>query len=151
MRFAASGRQHFVIFQSAAQNRIAAERIRFELVAVFHLGKKVLLRLSEVRQKASAFLFANGQSPRRLSTKWYLTGAFPNPKLNRKFYRLPYRMPRVVPAARIRIVVESISALRRLRSEISGFSHTGKDYEHHKRALDETIKELRKSVRRISK
>jgi len=55
-------------------------------------------------------------------------------------------MPRVVPAARIRIVVESISVLQRLRREMSRFSQTGKNYERHKRVLDATIKELRKSA-----
>jgi hypothetical protein len=59
-------------------------------------------------------------------------------------------MSRIVPAERIRIVDESISALQRLRREMSRFSQTSKNYEHHKRALDATIKDLRKSVRRIS-
>lgn len=56
----------------------------------------------------------------------------------------------LVPAARIAIVVESISALQRLRREMSRFSQTGENYEHHKRVLDATIKELRKSVSRIN-
>ncbi len=50
-------------------------------------------------------------------------------------------MPRVAPAARIRMI-EAVSNLQRLRREMGRLSETDKDYTKKKRALEAVIKEL---------
>jgi hypothetical protein len=55
-------------------------------------------------------------------------------------------MPRVAPAARIRIVVEAISRLQRLQREMARLSRGNKNYASQRRALHATIQELRKSL-----
>ena len=55
-------------------------------------------------------------------------------------------MPRVVPAARRRSVIESIAALHRLRREMADASEKNKPYDSYRRVLDTTIRDLRKSL-----
>lgn len=55
-------------------------------------------------------------------------------------------MPRVVPAARRRSVIESITALDRLRREMAGSSDKNQPYDGYRRVLDTTIRDLRKSL-----
>ena len=50
-------------------------------------------------------------------------------------------MPRVAPAARIRLV-EAVISLQRLRREMARLSETDEDYKKKKRALEAVIKEL---------
>ena len=50
-------------------------------------------------------------------------------------------MPRVSPAARIRLV-EALTSLQRLRREMGRLSKTDEDYKKKKRALEAVIKEL---------
>ena len=57
-------------------------------------------------------------------------------------------MSRVAPAARRRSVIESIAALHRLRREMAGSSQKNKRYDSYGRALDTTISDLRKFLRK---
>lgn len=50
-------------------------------------------------------------------------------------------MPRVTPAARLRLL-DAIASLQRLRHEMSRLSQADEDYENKKRALEKVIKEL---------
>jgi predicted nucleic acid-binding Zn-ribbon protein len=50
-------------------------------------------------------------------------------------------MPRVAPAARIRLL-EAITSLQRLRHEMSRLSEADEDYEDKKLALEKVIKEI---------
>jgi hypothetical protein len=50
-------------------------------------------------------------------------------------------MPRVAPAARIRLL-EAVNSLQRLRREMGRLSETDEDYKKKKRALEAVIKEL---------
>jgi hypothetical protein len=52
-------------------------------------------------------------------------------------------MPPIAPAARTRIVIEAIAGLQRLQKEMAS---SKKVYEDHRRALEVTIRELRKSL-----
>jgi hypothetical protein len=52
----------------------------------------------------------------------------------------------VAPAARTRIVIEAIAWLQRLQREMASLSQKGSNYEDQKRALEATIRELRKSL-----
>ena len=63
------GRQRayfFIIFQ-LPQNRVAAERICFKLVSVFHVRQQVLFSLGEFRRHASSFLLRHLSSPEEKS------------------------------------------------------------------------------------
>jgi hypothetical protein len=55
-------------------------------------------------------------------------------------------MPRVAQAARIHIVMEALSGLRRLQREMARLSQKNKNYESQRRALHAAIQELRKSL-----
>lgn len=55
-------------------------------------------------------------------------------------------MPSVAPAARAALVVESIAGLQRLQRQMSRVSQRDKTYESKKRALQATIRELRKVI-----
>jgi hypothetical protein len=55
-------------------------------------------------------------------------------------------MPRVAPAARIRVITEALAGLRRLHREMGRFSQTDKNYESQRRTLRAAIQELRKSL-----
>ena len=55
-------------------------------------------------------------------------------------------MSRVAPAARRRRIIESVAVLRRLRREIAGSAEKNKPYDSYRRALDTTIRNLRKSL-----
>jgi hypothetical protein len=55
-------------------------------------------------------------------------------------------MPRVAPAARIRVITEALAGLRRLQREMARFSQTDKNYESQRRTLHDAIQELRKSL-----
>jgi len=56
-------------------------------------------------------------------------------------------MPRVAPAARIRVITEALAGLRRLQREMARFSQTDKkNYESQRRTLHAAIQELRKSL-----
>ena len=57
-------------------------------------------------------------------------------------------MPRGAPAARRRSVLESIATLHRLRREMAGSMEKDKPYDSYRRALDTTIRDLRKSLPR---
>jgi len=50
-------------------------------------------------------------------------------------------MPRLVPAARIRLV-EAVTSLQRLRREMGRLSEKDEDYKKKKRILEAVIKEL---------
>ena len=50
-------------------------------------------------------------------------------------------MPRLTPAARVRLV-EAATSLQRLRREMGRLSETDEDYKEKKRALEAVIKEL---------
>jgi hypothetical protein len=50
-------------------------------------------------------------------------------------------MPRVAPAARIRLL-QAVSNLQQLRREMSRSSETDEDYQKKKRAIEAVIKEL---------
>jgi hypothetical protein len=54
-------------------------------------------------------------------------------------------MPRLAPAARIRLV-EAISGLQRLRREMARLSQVDENYEGKKRALQAVIHKLQKSL-----
>jgi hypothetical protein len=54
-------------------------------------------------------------------------------------------MPRLAPAARIRLV-EAISGLQRLRREMARSSEGDENYERKKRALQAVIQQLQKSL-----
>lgn len=56
------GAYFFTVFQSP-QNRVAAERIGFKLVSVFHVREQVLFSLGEFRRRASSFLLRHLSSP----------------------------------------------------------------------------------------
>jgi hypothetical protein len=55
-------------------------------------------------------------------------------------------MPNVGPAGRNADVVEAISGLQRLQRQMSRVSQRDKTYEGKKRALQATIRELRKMI-----
>jgi hypothetical protein len=55
-------------------------------------------------------------------------------------------MPSVAPAARAALIVESISGLQRLHRQMSRVSQRDNNYESKKRALEATIRELRKMI-----
>lgn len=54
-------------------------------------------------------------------------------------------MPRVAPAARIRLA-EAVSSLQRLRREMGRFSEADDDYKKKKDALEAVIKELQSAL-----
>jgi predicted nucleic acid-binding Zn-ribbon protein len=54
-------------------------------------------------------------------------------------------MPRVAPAARIRLV-EALTSLQRLRREMGHLSETDEDYKKKKRALEAVINELQSAA-----
>ena len=55
-------------------------------------------------------------------------------------------MPSVAPAGRAALVVESIAGLQRLQRQMARVSQRDKTYENKKRALQATIRELRKMI-----
>jgi hypothetical protein len=55
-------------------------------------------------------------------------------------------MPNVGPAGRVADVVEAISGLRRLQREMARVSQRDENYEGKRRALQTTIRELRKMI-----
>lgn len=55
-------------------------------------------------------------------------------------------MPSVAPAGRVADVVEAISGLQRLQRQMSRVSQRDRNYESKKRALQTTIRELRKMI-----
>ncbi len=55
-------------------------------------------------------------------------------------------MPSVAPAARAVLIVESIAGLQRLQREMARMSQRDKTYESKKRALQATIRDLRKMI-----
>ena len=55
-------------------------------------------------------------------------------------------MPNVAPAARVSCVVEAISGLQRLQREMARLSQGDENYESKKRALQTSIRELRKMI-----
>ena len=55
-------------------------------------------------------------------------------------------MSRVAPAARTRIVIEAISGLQKLQRQMARLSQKDSNYQDQRRALDATIRELRKSL-----
>ena len=55
-------------------------------------------------------------------------------------------MPSVGPAGRVADVVEAISGLQRLQRQMSRVSQRDKTYESKKRALQATIRDLRKVI-----
>jgi hypothetical protein len=55
-------------------------------------------------------------------------------------------MPDVAPAGRVADVVEAISGLQRLQREMARVSQRDDNYEGKKRALQTTIRELRKMI-----
>jgi uncharacterized protein YjiS (DUF1127 family) len=56
-------------------------------------------------------------------------------------------MPRLTPAARIRLI-QAVTSLQRLRREMEHLSEMDEDYKKKKRALKDVIKELQCSLRR---
>jgi len=68
------------------------------------------------------------------------------PKLNLNFPEIAYFMSRIAPAARTRIVIEAISGLQQLQREMARLSQKDSNYEDQRRALEATIRELRKSL-----
>ena len=55
-------------------------------------------------------------------------------------------MPTVAPASRAAFVVEAIAGLQRLQREMARVSQGDENYESKKRALQATIRELRKMI-----
>jgi hypothetical protein len=55
-------------------------------------------------------------------------------------------MPTVAPATRAAFVVEAISGLQRLQREMARVSQGDENYESKKRALQATIRDLRKMI-----
>jgi hypothetical protein len=55
-------------------------------------------------------------------------------------------MPSVGPAGRVADVVEAIAGLQRLQRQMSRVSQRDKTYESKKRALQATIRDLRKVI-----
>ena len=55
-------------------------------------------------------------------------------------------MPSDAPAGRAALVVESIAGLQRLQRQMARVSQRDKTYENKKRALQATIRELRKMI-----
>ena len=56
-------------------------------------------------------------------------------------------MPRLTPAARIRLI-EAVTSLQRLRREMGRLSEMDADYKRKKRALKAVIRELQCNLRR---